>query len=226
MMSVYFVPLGGGRFEPYFEHEDHDEPAVDASSGFFSRMTARFSEMLRDAERARHERLQEPATGFLSRVQRRLMRWIAERVAEQRLLWKLRRVETASLYIPADHDPADAERRFRQGLQRDGDRHLRLLVGHAIGLALAAPMALVPGPNLLGYFFTFTVVSHFLSFRGARRGTSRVQWTLVPSDALAELGRALTAAAHDRHQRIHEIAAELRLPRLAVFVERMAVPSA
>jgi hypothetical protein len=162
----------------------------------------------------------------MTRVQRRLMRWIAERVAEQRLLWRLRRVETAVLHVPADHDAADAERRFRQGLQRDGDRHRRLLILHTIGLALAAPMALVPGPNLIGYFFTFTVVSHFLSFRGARLGSSRVRWTLVPSEALAELGRALTASPHERHRQIRRIADELRLSRLAVFVERMAVPTA
>jgi hypothetical protein len=225
-MNVYFIPLGSGRFEPYFEHEDHDEPAVEGSGGFFARLSARFSEMLREAEHHRHERLQAPATGLLTRVQRRLMRWIAERVAEQRLLWSLRRVEAATLHVPADHDPADAERQFRQGLERDGDRHLRRLILHTIGLVVTAPMAVIPGPNVLGYFFAFTVVSHFLSFRGARRGTGDVRWTLTPSQELADLGRALSATAHDRRHRISEIAARLRLPRLAMFVERMAVPSA
>ena len=34
------------------------------------------------------------------------------------------------------------------------------------------PVALVPGPNVLGYLFTFTVVGHFLAWRGAVQGAA------------------------------------------------------
>jgi hypothetical protein len=227
-MNVYFIPLGQGRHEPYFEHEDGDE-ALDAreGAGMLARLAARFRQTLRDAERGRHhERAHDPSTGVLGRVQRGLLRWIAERVAEQRLLWHLRRVDEAILYVPDSLEAAAAERAFLQGLRRDGDRHLRLLALHAVGLALSAPLVLVPGPNLFGYFFLFTVISHFLAFRGARRGTSRVRWSVVPSAALSELGRALAAAAPERRRLVHDVAERLRLPRLARFVERMAVPTA
>lgn len=226
-MKVYFVPVGADQFAPYFEHPDDDQdPEAAAGAGFFARMRARFSEMIREAERERHKA--EPATGggMLTRAQRRMFRWIAERVAEQRLLWQLRRTEAATLYVPDDMDEAEAERLFRQELQRDGDRHLRNVALHLLGLALSAPLFVVPGPNIVGYFFTFTVIGHFLSFRGARRGVSAVQWTVVPSKALSDLRGALGLDGRERHLRIHEVAKRLQLQRLASFVERMAATTA
>jgi hypothetical protein len=56
-VNVYLIPLGPDRFEPYFEHEDADETAgAGRAPGFFARMSTRFSEMIREAERQRHER--------------------------------------------------------------------------------------------------------------------------------------------------------------------------
>jgi hypothetical protein len=225
-VNVYFVPLTEGRFEPYFEQEDPPEVVDPASRGFFGRMAARFSQMVREAERERHEQTHEEPATRLARLQRRVMGWIAERVAEQRLLWKLRRCDAAELHIPEDLDPDEGLRLFRVGLQKDGDRHFRLLLVHSLGLIASAPLVLVPGPNVLGYLFTFTVVGHFLSFRGARRGLNDVQWTVVPNPALTTIGRAVVTPPPERYRLIHEAAARLHLAHLASFVERMCVPPA
>lgn len=227
-MNVYFVPLGGGRFEPYFEPEDDAAAVVegDDGAGFFARMRARFAETLREAERQRHERVQHRPTTAVGRLKRMVFRWIAERVAEQRLLWNLRTVDEAVLHVPDDADLLAAEKTFRQILQRDGDRHIRLCGLHFLGLLAALPVALVPGPNLFGYLFTFTVVGHFLSYRGARRGNRDVRWTVQPNEALTALGRAIQAPAPERHRLVSEAVERLRLRRLALFVERMSVPTA
>ena len=119
-----------------------------------------------------------------------------------------------------------AENLMRVSIKRDADRHLRLLAVHSVALVLSAPVAVIPGPNVLGYLFTFTVVGHFLSWRGARRGMSLVPWRVVPSSDLAELRRALVLGAADRHRVIHEVAGRLHLPKLARFVERMAAAGA
>ena len=87
-------------------------------------------------------------------------------------------------------------------------------------------MALVPGPNLFGYLFTFTVVGHFLSYRGARRGNRDVRWTVEANEALTALGRAIQAPQPERHRLVNEAAERLRLRRLALFVERMSAPTA
>ena len=227
-MNVYFVPLAAGRFEPYFEHEDDPElpEAGVAPPGLFARMRARFSQMVREAEHQRHERTHDAPATVLGRLQRTLMSWVAERVAEQRLLWHLRGTTAAELHVPDTLEAAEGLRLFRLGLQKDADRHLRFLGLHVVGLLVSLPLMFVPGPNVLGYFFTFTVVGHFLAFRGARRGLNDVQWSVTTTPALTAIGRAVGTAPPERYRLIHEAAQHLRLAHLARFVERMAAPPA
>jgi K+-H+ exchange-related protein len=227
-LNVYFIPLAGGRFEPYFEQDEapEPEPGQAGRQGFFARMGARFAEMVREAELQRHEKTHEAPTTTLGRLQRKLLCWVAERVAEQRLLWRLRRADRAELHVSEELDPNEALRLFRQGLQKDADRHLRLLALHALGLIASLPFVVVPGPNVFGYFFTFTVVGHFLAFRGARRGLREVEWSVTPNPALTTIGRAVVTEPPERYRLIHEAAERLRLAHLARFVERMAAPPA
>jgi hypothetical protein len=227
-VNVYFVPLAAGRFEPYFEQEDgpEPEPGRESQLGFFARMGARFSQMVREAEETRHDRSHEPPATVLGRLQRRLLCWVAERVAEQRLLWRLRSADRAELHVPEELDPVEGLRLLKQVLQKDGDRHLRLLGLHLLGLLVSLPFVVVPGPNFFGYFFTFTVVGHFLAFRGARRGQNEVHWSVTPNSALTTIGRAVVTAPPERYRLIHEAAQRLRLAHLARFVERMAAPPA
>ena len=226
-MDVYFVPIAADRFEPYYEAPDDDAPAESAEGlGFFGRLRVRFQAQLKEAEQARHQVTpDEPAT-FLGRMQRRSLRWIAERIAEQRLLWRLRTADMATLHVAADMDATEAEALMRSSLKRDADRHLRLLAVHSVALLLSAPVAFVPGPNVLGYLFTFTVGGHFLAWRGARRGLHQVKWQVAPSTALSDLRRAFALEAGDRHRVIHDVADRLHMPKLARFVEQMAATGA
>src|SRR4029453_9442218 len=121
---------------------------------------------------------------------------------------------------------AVAERMMREAMRRDADRHLRLLAVHAVGLLLSVPFVIVPGPNVFGYFFTFTVFGHYMAWRGARRALSRIKWTMVSSADLSELRGAFALDADARHQRICDVAERLHLHRLVNFVERMAAPTA
>lgn len=226
-MDVYLVPLGGGRYEGYFEAADDEaDAAPEGGRGFFARVRANFSAKLREAEHARHERRHEEPSGVMASLNRRAMRWIAERIAEQRLLWHLGRADLATLHAPADLAADAAERIMRGMLQRDADAHLRRLAVNLAALVVVTPFALVPGPNVLGYLFSFAVVGHFLAWRGARRGLDRVRWHVASSDALAELGAAFGLDVELRLRRIHDVADRLRLRRLATFVERMTAPTA
>ena len=83
-----------------------------------------------------------------------------------------------------------------------------------------------PGPNVLGYYFSFRIVGHLLAIRGARQGLKVVTWDLQPSDLLADLGRLEHLPEAERAPRVHAIAQELGLPRLARFFERTAVETA
>ena len=226
-MDVYLVPIGADRVETYYEAPDDDEPVESAEGlGFFGRLRVRFQAQLKEAEQARHQVAPEEPKTFLGRMQARSLRWIAERIAEQRLLWRLRTADAATLHVASDMDLQAAENLMRVSMKRDAERHVRLLAVHSVALVLSAPVALVPGPNVLGYLFTITVVGHFLSWRGARRGGSLVPWQVVPSAELADLRCAFALGAADRHRVIHDVADRLHLPKLARFVERMAAAGA
>ena len=224
-MDVYLVPITRDSFECYYEAPEDEVPEL-AGQGFFGRVKARFQQQLREAEQARHEAPREAPKTLLGRLQKRSMRWIAERIAEQRLLWHLRGEEAATLFIATDLETGAAEEMMRVSMKRDAERHLKLLILHSLLLILAVPVALVPGPNVLGYLFTFTVVGHFLSWRGAKHGVAGVRWEVKCSDELATLRNALTMAEPARHRAIREVANQLHRPRMAIWVERMAPPTA
>jgi len=225
-MDVYLVPISRDSFECYYEAPDDEVPEPSEGQGFFGRIKARFQAQLREAEAARHQAAPEVPKTLFGKLHQRSLRWIAERIAEQRLLWHLRSADAATLYIATDLETVAAEEMMRVAMSRDADRHLKLLILHSLLLILAVPVALVPGPNLLGYLFTFTVVGHFLSWRGARHGVAGVRWEVKCSDELASLRSALAMAEPARHRSIREVANRLHMPRLATWVERMAAPTA
>jgi hypothetical protein len=218
---VYLVPIGRDAFECYYEAADDDEPE-QPGTGFFGRLRQRFNEQLKEAERARHERIIEEPKTFLGRMQKRSMRWIAERIAEQRLLWHLRTADAATLHIPGDLDAERAGAIMRGSMKRDADRHRNLLIPHTVALILAGLVAFVPGPNVLGYLFTFTVVGHFLAWRGAVNALHKVAWTITANPELTDLRRAFSLEDDERHRLILEVSQRLHMPRLARFVERMS----
>ncbi|HJU41572.1 MAG TPA: hypothetical protein VJ691_02120 [Vicinamibacterales bacterium] len=219
-MDVYLVPIGPSRWECYYEAIEQDED-VHHGTGFFAGLRYRFHQQLKEAENARHQAAIEEPKSFLGRVHKRSMAWIAERIAEQRLLWHLRRAATATLHVPADLPAVEGERIMREIMKRDADRHRNRLIPHTLLLILSAAVALVPGPNILGYLFTFTVVGHFLAWRGAVNGLHTVAWTVRPDPALSELRRAFSLDSDERHRVIKEVAHRLHMPKMARFVEQM-----
>jgi Mitochondrial K+-H+ exchange-related len=222
-MDVFLIPLGADRYELYCEPRAiTPELEPDAQiSGVMGRLKRYFHEVLTAAEQARKGE-GVSGTGFVSRGKTRALAWIAEAVAAQRLLWALRQTESAVLTYPADLTPADADDCARRILQRDADRHRWWLFVDGFLLILSALLILLPGPNLIGYYFAFRFVGHYLSWRGARNGLDRVTWQSTPSEPLAELRAAIDLASPQRGHRLRELASRLRLDDLPTFVERLA----
>ena len=88
--------------------------------------------------------------------------------------------------------------------------------------AFGALLTLLPGPNLVAYYFAFRLVGHFLSLRGARQGLRSVAWTMASSAPLAELRALATADRVERRPRVDEVAASLQLEHLTRFFDRVA----
>jgi hypothetical protein len=226
-MDVYLVPIGRDRHELYCEIPDEPETehAPEQPKGFFRRLRARFSEMLAEAERERLQSRPAPADpGWAARVKRRTMCWVAESIAEQRLLWHLRRQTAVTLYYPDDLDERSAMGILRSQLSRDFDKHRFWLIIDAILFALSGLLALLPGPNLLAYYFAFRLVGHYLSMRGAQQALKFVTWHAEKSAPLADLRRAIDLEPSVREGRVREVAGRLRLEHLPTFFERTVVP--
>ena len=227
-MDVYLVPVGADRHELYCEVPDESEAdqteGQEPRLGFFRRLRVRFREMLAEAERDRRQLHTSPLQGgWLSRIKTRTMRWVAESIAEQRLLWHLRSQTEACLFYPDDVDEAKAIMVLRSQLGRDFDKHRFWLILDSLGFVISGLLALVPGPNILAYYFAFRLVGHYLSLRGARQGLSGMQWRTEKSAPLSELRRAIDLEPEVRVRHVHDVAVRLRLEHLASFFERTSI---
>jgi len=221
---VFLVPVTPDRYELYCE--EHDAPAAgdEPPKGFKRRMVHRFNEQLRAAE---HEGRRvpppdEPRPTLFARVKARSMRWIAESIAEQRLLWQLRGRSEARLAHPDDLTDAQATQLLRRSLTRDWERHRFWLIVDTLGGLLSLLLILLPGPNVIGYYFIFRIVGHYLSLRGARQGLTRVAWAMDPSAPLTQLRAVVGEAPDAREELVRDVEHTLRLERLTTFFQRAA----
>jgi hypothetical protein len=223
-MTVFLVPVGERDYRLYVEVTDAPEDigSVETERGWIGRRMFRFRQALAEAEEARARRERgEPDTG--SGLWRTVMRKIAEAVAEQRLLWHLRKQPAAELRHPSDLTGTAAIKELRAELGRDAKKHLRWTIIDGLFVAVTGPLFFfVPGPNVISWYFTFRAIGHVLSWRGARRGLAGVEWTPRPSAPLADVREALRLPPGTRRDRLNGVAAALDLRSFAAFVERVS----
>lgn len=228
-MEVFLVPIGGDRYELYCEvPDDPVEAQAETPSDFVRRwvhkLKDRFHAVLAEAERERRKgRAERPPGGWIARTRARAMRWVAESIAEQRLLWHLRGQHAATLFHPDDLDAGQSTAVLRRQLGRDFDKHQFWLIFDTLGLLGSFVLVPIPGPNPVLYYFAFRVVGHYLSLRGARQGLNKTVWSTEPSTPLTELRRASALDPVAREARVNEIALLLRLEHLTTFFKRTAI---
>ena len=233
-MDVFVIPISRDRYELYYETSTDSDGLESAPvAGLLGRLRHRFSVMLRAAENWQHRRGDVhaeregggvvPRGGLLRRLQNRILGWVARRISEQRLLWNLRRQTSVVAAHPEDMAFEQVLALIHRVLQRDYERHRVWLVVHTVGLVVSGPLALVPGPNVLAYYFAFRVVGHWLSMRGATQGLRRISWSSRPCPALTELRDVTMLEPPARDARISDVAARLHLSHLRSLFKRAAV---
>jgi hypothetical protein len=226
-VEVYLVPIGRGRYELYCEPgDDAQGPQAGAATGLWRRWTDRFSEVLAAVERehdaASHADAPAPR-GAWARLRVRLISWTAEKVAEQRLLWRLRGKDQVLARIPDGLDAERAHAVIRGTLASEFNRHRWWMAVDLLGGLAALALTPIPGPNVVGFYFTFRIVGHFFALRGARHGLTEVRWNLEPSAVLSELCSLDLVPEEERERRVQAVAERLGLPRLGRFYARVAV---
>ena len=223
-MDVFVIPVGPDRYQLYCEAAVEAPPVTTGSTGIIGRIRYQFAVMLHQAEeRRRSGPSASRASSRLGRLQEWVMAWVAERIAEQRLLWNLRRENTVVAFHPQDLTFDQTQTLVRRTLQRDWERHRIWLAVDSVLLLGSIALVVIPGPNIIGYYFAFRVMGHWLSIRGALHGLREVVWTGQPCEPLTKLREAASLKGEDRNRHVHEIAAQLRLQHLSTFFERVAV---
>jgi hypothetical protein len=218
--TVYLVPVGPRRFDLYSEPaEDHgDVPPM--LSGASQRVIERVRETWRQLlDRARAERGRD--LGMVRRWRNSLVCHLAERVAEQQTLWALRRHSESTLRHPDTVDAASARTILGDVLAAARRHHGRwLLVDGALSLA-SGLLVILPGPNLVAYYFVFRFITHAQSWRAARHA-AQLAWTFEPDRSLGELAALVDLPSSERAPLVAAIADRMNLPRLSAFFERAA----
>jgi hypothetical protein len=236
-MDVYLVPVGHGRHELYCEVADATEvsgpeqpPDPTTLAGrfnarFIAPLVKRAQAAIADAEREWREhqagRREVPATRW-GRAKARMRAWVAEKVAEQRLLWHLRKQDRCRLFHSENTTPDDALSMMRAILQRDYERHRKWFAVHTTLFVASGIFFFIPGPNLIAYVFFFRLAGHYLSMKGARHGLDVTAWTMQPCKELCELEAVAAMPAPERGERVRAIADALGLEHLATFFNRVA----
>jgi hypothetical protein len=227
-MDIFLVPASRDRYELYCEVEDrrdlHDDGAPE---GWRARLSRQFHRGLDYLESERRERLERAAAAEsrtrVRKLRDRALGWLAERVAEQRLLWHLRGEREANVHHPDDCTGADAERIVRGEMRRDSRRHLAWMIVDALVYLASLPLTPIPGPNVLALYFSFRAIGHFLSWLGARHGLNGVRWAPAASPPLTELRRLPAMKPGERSALARDVASRLGLRHLDTFVERMTL---
>jgi hypothetical protein len=219
-MVVYLVPTGRSRCELYSETPDESLHLPDERAGRLQRwmhaISVQWHAVVEQARRGH-------SPGRFARWRDRLVCKLAESIAEQRTLWSLRTCSSASLQHPAGL-PKDAAKRILDDLLAHARRHHgRWLLADLVLMLAAVVLTLVPGPNLLGFYFLFRVIGHLQSWRGARQAIDKVTWSFEPSAELDELMTLVDVPRAARASRVADVARRLNLPRLTAFFERVAV---
>ncbi len=226
-MDVYFIPVGPDRYELYCDEAgDPEDLVADVQpTGRFAALYQKFKDALARVEEERlsgEKRMHEGPRSWTERMKDRSLCWLAEKIAEQRLLWRLRKEDELTLYFADDIAEETAIARARGELQREADRHLKWVIIDGTLFAASGALFLVPGPNVVAYYFGFRLVGHYLSRRGAVHALNDILWSSCPSAQLTRLRRAMVLAGLEREHEVHQVGSELHLPHLAKFFERIS----
>lgn len=230
-MDVFFIPVGPDRYELYCDEAGDPDELVDdvQPGGRFASVIQKFKTALARVEQERlsgETRVHHGPRSWTERMKDRSLCWIAEKIAEQRLLWRLRKEAELTLHYPDDLSEEAAIAKARPELQREADRHLKWIIIDGVLFAGSGALFLVPGPNVVAYYFGFRLVGHYLSRRGAVHALTEISWSVCPRAQLSRLRQAIALGGLDREREVHQVASDLHLPHLAKFFERTSAKTA
>lgn len=145
----------------------------------------------------------------LSRFWVRLQRLIAP---DEHLMRQLRHARTLAIDHPGRLTTGEVSSLWSELLSRRIGKHAFWMTVDALLAIPSVLLAILPGPNLVGYWLAYRAVVHLLAMLGARSGRT-IATTFVPR---AELDASVVSGDIER------IAAHLEIPGFATLVAACA----
>jgi hypothetical protein len=158
--------LSGDHADPVFYYEeDEDSPKLPRHQG------------LRGWLETTSIRMRAALRGSNGPVLRRLKQaweWLQRRIhPDESLFVALRRASTIAIYHGMSLSSDEAFDRWFLYLKSRRRRHIPWLIFNAVLSPMALLLALLPGPNVIGYWFAYRAVRHLLILLGIRRVLER-----------------------------------------------------
>jgi hypothetical protein len=167
-LKIYLLLIDHARFFFYSDESEapHDpDDADDASKppptgvhGWFHARYVRFKSAWQHADSG--------ALLWMRRSWDWLHTWAHPDETMLSRLWSARRID---LHHPSARSADEVRIIWAAYLKRQGRRHLVWLIVNGVIAPVAALFAILPGPNLIGYWFAYRAIHHSLVVWGIRR---------------------------------------------------------
>lgn len=170
-MRVIALPLADGRRAYYSEGPTPEELA---GAGWLTRKTSGMRMGLSEKEGGLGPRM--------ARLMARLERFSPP---DEPMLRGLRPAHAIELVHPPGDDPKAARRAWRRYLKRRTMPQVWGMLLNGMIAPVSVLLAVIPGPNVIGYWFAYRAICRLLAFLGIRRALGRrFRVVSVPSPAL------------------------------------------
>ena len=208
-LNVYLIQLDDGPPLFYSERPRRSEPVERPKGGLRGWWDRSFRGLRAGVQRPK---------GKMGQSVRQLVGWLRRRIGlDETMLRSLRRVDQVILFHPTTQAPEAAESAWSAYL---ADRWRHHLTWFGVNLVIAPVSAIalmpVPGPNVVGFWFTFRAVSHLLAALGVRRARSgRLATSFEPCPSLD-----LSLSVRD-DEAIGQVCGACNLRRLGSYLRRL-----
>lgn len=209
-MKIYLLSLNDGRRVFYSERletvaESENVMARRGLRGWAERKYKSLQVILNESEKGVGLRM------------RRAWEWLQKRVSpDEPLLRSLRSVRAIEIYYPPPLPEEETRSLWTDYLKSRQGRHTFWFVVNALVSPLTVLLAPLPGPNLIGYWFVYRAVCHWLAQLGARQARNeQVTTTFLSTAAL----NGSFGATDD--ERIASLSSEFGLLGLDAFIKRL-----
>ncbi len=176
-MKIYLLSIDHARFFFYSDESEasHDPDDTDDASN-------PPSAGVRGWFRARYERFKsawQHADSGAFLWMRRSWEWLRTWAhPDEAMLARLRSARRVDLHHPTARSSDEVRTIWAEYLERQGRRHLFWLIVNGLIAPVSALLAILPGPNLIGYWFAYRAIHHSLVVWGIRR----VQRNKIPTE--------------------------------------------